>query len=111
MPYSNECPLPRWNELTHRLELWVEMMELNDQGEYTAVEMQAKADVPTGGVYLIRQGQSRRINVWVRQLQPASPGATPLACDHISSVTMGSVYLRNRYDEPLSSWQEHDLER
>ena len=30
-------------------------MELNDQGEYVAVEIQSKGDYKTGGVYMIRQ--------------------------------------------------------
>ncbi len=33
-------------------------MELNDQGEYVPVEIQAKTDYKTGGVYMIRQVRS-----------------------------------------------------
>lgn len=42
-------------ELTKRLELWVEIMELNEQGEYIPVEIQNKADVATRGIFMIRQ--------------------------------------------------------
>lgn len=84
-------------------------MELNDQGEYIPVEMQPKVETASGGVFLIRQGQSRRINVAVRTV-PGS-GNSPLKCDCISSVSVGSVYLRNRYDEPLDTYQSRDLER
>ncbi len=45
----------RWNELTNRLELWVEVMELNEEGEYIPVEIQNKTDVLTGGIFMIRQ--------------------------------------------------------
>ena len=45
----------RWREHTHHLELWVEIMELNEQGEYESVETQTKADVLTGGVFMMRQ--------------------------------------------------------
>ena len=38
-------------------------------------------------------------------------GNGPLVCNSISSMSVGSVYLRNRYDEPLDSYQEQDLER
>ena len=100
----------RWSELTKHLELSVEIMELNDQGEYVAVEIQSKPDVPTGGVFLIRQGQSRRINVTVRPMVGPGLGTNPLKCNHISSVAVGSIYLRNRYDEPLDSYQNTDLE-
>ncbi len=85
------------------------MMELSDQGEYVPVEMQGKSEVLTGGVFLIRHGQSRRINVAVRTV--AGSGNSPLKADHISSVSIGSIYLRNRYDEPLDSYQSRDLER
>ena len=53
------------------------------------------------------QGQSRRIHI---HLQMAD-GRSPLQCDHISSVAIGSIYLRTRYEEPLDSWQEQDLDR
>ena len=106
MPCTCTC---RWGELTQRLELWLEMMELNDQGEYIPVEIQAKPDVSCGGVFMIRQGQSRRINVSVCPV-PGS-GSSPLRLDHISSVSVGSIYLRNRYDEALDSYQPHDLQR
>ena len=41
--------------MVRRLELWTEIMELNDQGEYVAVEIQPKSDVRTGGIFQIRQ--------------------------------------------------------
>ena len=45
----------RWNEVIKRLEVWMDIMELNDQGEYVPVEVQSKADPKTGGTYLIKQ--------------------------------------------------------
>ena len=45
----------RWAELTSRLEVWVDIMELNDMGEYYPVEMQGKQDVMTGGIFMIKQ--------------------------------------------------------
>ena len=53
------------------------------------------------------QGQSRRI--YIQALM--ADGGSPLQCDHISSVAIGSIYLRTRYEEPLDSWQEQDLDR
>ena len=99
----------RWSELTKNLELCVEMMELNDQGEYGPVEIQPKPDVHTGGIFMIRQGQSRRINVTVQPVPGL--GCSPLKCAHVSSVSVGSMYLRNKYDEALDSYQTTDLER
>lgn len=57
----------RWSEVTKRVELWVELMELNDNGEYVnvdVIQMPATAhdkrnslanNVATGGIYQIRQ--------------------------------------------------------
>ena len=101
--------LCRWSELTKHLEVLVEIMELNEQGEYVPVEVQAKPDVLTGGIFMIRQGQSRRIKIVIRPV--AGSGSSSLQYNHISSVSVGSVYLRNRYDEPLDSYQTEDLER
>ena len=106
------------------------------------VEQQSKADVMTGGVFMIRQvsllelvfillnftlfsqdrlyikifpvpqGQSRRINVAVQPVV-GGPGTDSnlMRAQSISSIAIGSCYLRNRYDEPLDSYQEQDLER
>ena len=42
------------------VELWVEMQEINDQGEFVSVDVSgSKADVPTGGVYQLKQVRIR----------------------------------------------------
>lgn len=48
------CPL-RWSEVTRRLELWVQLRELNEAGEFAAVEVLPAKDVRTGGVFQLRQ--------------------------------------------------------
>lgn len=45
----------RWNEVSRRIELWVSIQELNEQGEYSAVELQPGKDVSTGGIFQLRQ--------------------------------------------------------
>ena len=45
----------RWSELTRKIELWVEIHELSEQGEYVPVEVMTKPEVPTGGTYQLRQ--------------------------------------------------------
>lgn len=84
-------------------------MELNDQGEYVPVEIKNKPNVKTGGVYMIQPGQVRQIHAAVYTVRGS--GNNPLKCDHITSVSIGSFYLHNRYNEPLDSFQSHDLER
>ena len=103
------------------------------QGEYVPVELQSKPDVMTGGVFMIRQvcvgsdpgslvvsyslsspppqGQSRRINVAVQPVVGPGPESNLLRSQSIASISIGSCYLRNRYDEALDSYQEQDLER
>ena len=41
--------------MTRKLELGVEIQELNDQGVYEPVEVQVKPDVYCGGVFQLRQ--------------------------------------------------------
>ena len=80
-----------------------------NRGSTFPLRSRPKPDVSCGGIFMIRQGQSRRINVCVCPV--AGSGSSPLRLDHISSVSVGSIYLRNRYDEALDSYQPHDLER
>ncbi|XP_045488528.1 kinesin-like protein KIF13A isoform X8 [Pieris rapae] len=97
----------RWAELTRKIELWVEIHELNDQGEYAPVEVALRPDILTGGVYQLRQGQQRRLAVRVRPA--ANSGTLPIICQHIVSVEVGSVTVRSRLQKPLDSYQEEDL--
>ena len=38
-------------------------------------------------------------------------GESPLQCSHITSISIGSIYVRSRNDEPLDSYQDIDLDR
>ncbi|CAH2050780.1 unnamed protein product, partial [Iphiclides podalirius] len=97
----------RWAELTRKIQLWVEIHELNDNGEYAPVEVTQRSDMVTGGVYQLRQGQQRRVAVRVRPAQ--NSGTLPIICQHIVSVEVGSVTVRSRLQKPLDSYQEEDL--
>lgn len=97
----------RWSELTRKIELWVEIHELNEQGEYTPVEVTAREDMLTGGIYQLRQGQQRRIQVRVNPVQ--NSGTLPIICEAITSIAVGSVCVRSRLQKPLDSYQEEDL--
>ena len=53
----------RWNDITRRLMVWVEVLELNDQGQYMPVPVREQVDVKTGGVYQLKQvGQGGRVH-------------------------------------------------
>uniref|UniRef100_A0A8C6LQP3 Kinesin family member 13B n=1 Tax=Nothobranchius furzeri TaxID=105023 RepID=A0A8C6LQP3_NOTFU len=110
----------RWSEVTRRLELWVQLMELNDSGEFTSVEVLSAKDVPTGGIFQLRQGQSHRVRVEVRPVPDS--GTMPLIVSSILSVSIGDVKVHQtrpkhapRSVSPLppqrSNKSEDDVER
>lgn len=97
----------RWSELSRKIELWVEIQELNDQGDYSPVEVSNRLDIPTGGIYQLRQGQQRRIQVRVKPVQ--NSGTLPIICQSIIKIEVGSVIGRTRLQKPLDSYQDEDL--
>src|SRR5699024_1101739 len=97
----------RWLELKRKLQLWVEIHELNDHGEYAPVEVQPQPDIFTGGIYQLRQGQQRRIAVRVTPL--ADTGTLPIICDSIGWIAVGCVTVRPKALKSLDSYQESDL--
>lgn len=98
--WNGTCPR-RWSEVTRRLELWVQLRELNEAGEFTAVEVLPAKDVRTGGVFQLRQ-------VWVLpwcgipRLQQASVWVTfsPLAGSVPSGPGGGAVGPRLGHPAP-----------
>lgn len=41
--------------MTRKLEMWVQILELNENGEYMPVEVVPAGDVRTGGIFQLRQ--------------------------------------------------------
>ncbi|XP_062979790.1 kinesin-like protein KIF13B isoform X2 [Elgaria multicarinata webbii] len=110
----------RWSEVTRKVELWVQVLELNENGEYCPVEVIPAKDVQTGGIFQLRQGQSRRIQVDVKSVQES--GTLPLMEESILSVGVGCVQIRHikspkshephqEEDDDMDSYQDRDLER
>ncbi|XP_041101702.1 kinesin-like protein KIF13A isoform X2 [Polyodon spathula] len=98
----------RWSEVSRRIEMWISIQELNEMGEYTAVELHQTKDVNTGGVFQLRQGHSRRIQVTVKPVQQS--GTLPLMVEAILSVSIGCVSARStKLQRALDSYQEEDL--
>nr|XP_023411542.1 kinesin-like protein KIF13A isoform X2 [Loxodonta africana] len=98
----------RWNEVTRRIEMWISILELNELGEYTAVELHQAKDVNTGGIFQLRQGHSRRVQVTVKPVQHS--GTLPLMVEAILSVSIGCVTARStKLQRGLDSYQEEDL--
>ncbi|KAA8583439.1 hypothetical protein FQN60_015985, partial [Etheostoma spectabile] len=102
--------LALWSEVTRHLEMWVQLSELNEAGEFSAVEVLPAKDVRTGGVFQLRQGQSRRVQVKVRSVPDS--GTMPLIVTSILSVSIGDVKIRQaRLSKGSESQWELDLER
>ncbi|VDK72292.1 unnamed protein product [Onchocerca ochengi] len=100
----------RWSEVTRRIELHVNIKEINDSGQYVSVEVRPSNEILTGGIYQLKQGQQRRIHVKVLPIQ--DHGNLPLAFAQITSVSIGCICARNaKVQKPLDSYQEEDLER
>ncbi|XP_002667565.2 kinesin-like protein KIF13B isoform X2 [Danio rerio] len=110
----------RWSEVTRRLELWVQVLEINDTGVFVPVEVQPAKDVCTGGIFQLKQGQSRRVHVEVRSVQDS--GTLPLIAESVLSISMGNVEVQQARtakstdtqrvgDKDMDSYQEVDLER
>uniref|UniRef100_A0A8C5V8B8 Kinesin family member 13A n=1 Tax=Microcebus murinus TaxID=30608 RepID=A0A8C5V8B8_MICMU len=97
----------RWNEVTRRIEMWISILELNELGEYAAVELHQAKDVNTGGIFQLRQGHSRRVQVTVKPVQHS--GTLPLMVEAISSVSIGCVTARStKLQRGLDSYQRDD---
>uniref|UniRef100_A0A4W6DM84 Kinesin family member 13A n=1 Tax=Lates calcarifer TaxID=8187 RepID=A0A4W6DM84_LATCA len=90
------------------IDLWISIQELNEQGEYSSVELHSGKDISTGGVFQLRQGHSRRLQVCVKPVQ--NSGTLPLLVEAVLSVSIGCVSARStKLQRPLDSYQEEDL--
>ncbi|XP_017663992.1 PREDICTED: kinesin-like protein KIF13A isoform X2 [Lepidothrix coronata] len=97
----------RWSEVTRRIEMWISIQELNEMGEYTAVELHQAKDVNTGGIFQLRQGHSRRVQVTVKPVQHS--GTLPLMVEAILSVSVGGVTARStKLQRGLDSYQKEE---
>ena len=57
-----------------------------------------------GGILQLKQGQQRRLSVWIEPLH--NSGTLPVICESIHSVSIGSPCVRNKLQRPLDSYQE-----
>uniref|UniRef100_A0A8C3I5Q0 Kinesin family member 13B n=1 Tax=Chrysemys picta bellii TaxID=8478 RepID=A0A8C3I5Q0_CHRPI len=100
----------RWSEVTRKVELWIQILELNENGEYCPVEVIPAKDVNTGGIFQLRQGQSRRIQAEVKSVQES--GTLPLMEEALLSVGVGCVQIRHVKSQKVhETHQDRDLER
>ena len=105
--------ISRWKELSRQLEVWVEIHELNEQGFYSPVELLQREGQEAGGVFMLRQGYSRRVVVQCvvpKHNSQGSQGMLPVVIEAISNVAVGSVAVRTKTQKGLDSYQERDLQ-
>ena len=95
----------KWARIRSFVSLSAKIIELNVEGEHMPVELKESAQSLCGGTYQLKQGQSRKIQISVQNVQ--SSGRTELG--YIQSVEIGSVVMRAKQDVPLDSFQEQDF--
>uniref|UniRef100_A0AC35TU92 Kinesin motor domain-containing protein n=1 Tax=Rhabditophanes sp. KR3021 TaxID=114890 RepID=A0AC35TU92_9BILA len=99
----------RWTEVGKRLELCVEIKELNDNGDYKNVEVTSGNDLSCGGVYQLKHGQQKRIVVSVKEI--GNRGILPLIISEVVSVSIGSIQVVTSDNNiTYDSYQEEDLD-
>lgn len=52
----------RWSEVTRRLELWIQILEINENGDFVPVEVVPARDVRTGGIFQLRQVETSALS-------------------------------------------------
>ncbi|KAL5969668.1 Kinesin-like protein KIF13A [Taenia solium] len=112
-----------WLRVQRRVDFWVAIEELMEDGSFKKVPVIPSSDVKTGGIYQLRQGLNRRIRVLIRpnELSRRERGVLPLFCETVSKVSVGCVTRSladfenglNNYPKSHTapdSYQEYDLE-
>ena len=61
-----------WSELSKSFEIHIHILELNSEGNWIPVEVKQNELNKTGGVYQLKQGQSRQISVRIKPTEPKS---------------------------------------
>lgn len=124
--FSNEVAsrlAEEWLKVQRRIDFWVAIEELSEDGNFKKVAVVPTSDVKTGGIYQLCQGLNRRIRVLIRpnELNQKERGVLSLICSGVSEVSVGCVtryftdgengqnqFVKNRCTP--DSYQEVDLE-
>lgn len=107
-----------WNEVSKAFEMNIQILELNNEGNWSPVEVKQDSENNlTGGIYQLRQGQSRQISVRVNPTKSNSimwyNGILfNLEPHKIDKVSVGCVLGKEAVvTQPLDSYQDSDLTR
>jgi len=82
---------------------------LDTTGQWEPVDVDVQEQILSGGVYRLKQGQSKHLVVELRILPRSDP--MPLSIHAIRSIEIGSIDTR-KIDAPrqLDSYQDEDLQ-
>ncbi|KAG7259447.1 hypothetical protein CRUP_000659 [Coryphaenoides rupestris] len=97
----------RWTEVTRRLQLWVQVMELSPAGDFSPVEVLPAGDVKTGGVFQLQQGDEEEMDSY------QETDLERLREQWLSTVTKRQEYLDQHLHKIVSKpdKSEEDVER
>eukprot|EP00118_Oscarella_pearsei_P004125 m.17158 g.17158 ORF g.17158 m.17158 type:complete len:2041 (+) comp27345_c0_seq1:160-6282(+) len=105
---KNRSLSERWSEVLKRFEMIVEVMELNETGEYAPVQLVERPDNRTGGIFLLKQGQSRRIQIAINAIKGSGSG--PIAVESVEKISIGAVVHQHKNAISLDSFTDVGLE-
>lgn len=105
-----------WSEVSKSYELGVKILELNSEGNWRPVELKQSNLTKTGGIYQLKQGQSRQISVSLNQTKPNSTMwyngmLFNLEPHKIDKISIGCIQGIDAGLAPLDSYQEVDLNK
>lgn len=107
-----------WSEVSKAIEMHIQIHELNTEGNWSPVDVKVDNDSNmTGGVYQLKQGQSRQISVRVNQTKSNNimwyNGVLfNLEPHRIEKISVGCVLGKESgVTQPLDSYQDIDLNR
>lgn len=103
-----------WSEVSKSFELNVKILELNHEGQWRPVNIKQSEMIKTGGIYELKQGQSRQVSVSLMPVKKSSPlwynGLLFNMEPHkIDKISIGSICGKDMSASFLDSYQEIDL--
>ncbi|KAF7638016.1 Kinesin motor domain-containing protein, partial [Meloidogyne graminicola] len=108
----------RWREVTKRLELFIEILELNDIGEYIPVDVDINKEqnnCASGGIYKLRPGQQRRLRISISTIEKEEKenliGNLPLYLENINLILIELLLFDKRENYLIKYWLELIEER
>ncbi|CAF3940139.1 unnamed protein product [Rotaria sordida] len=98
-----------WKDVKRHVKFSVEIHELDSLGQWKPVEVDVHEKIISGGIYRLKQGQSKRLVVQLRIIPRSDP--MPLVFHEIRSVEIGSISTRKIHAPyQLDSYQDEDLQ-